>query len=112
MSYPTFLSDHALVRCNQRGFSPRDIELVHEFGRVVHQRGACFMVIGKRELAYAQSATGLDLSKLKGLRLVWDSLEHTVITVYRKGAGKIKGYTRHRTLREKRREQRRREQLS
>lgn len=81
--YPDYLSLHALTRCNQRGISPQDLNVVQRYGRVAHERGACTQRLGRRELQAAQRALKRDLSKLSGLELVWNTEETMVITVYR-----------------------------
>ena len=81
--YPSYLSHHALTRCHQRGISPSDLMIVERFGRLVHNRGACFQHFGRRELKRAQDFIKRDLSKLLGLQLVWNSEETQVMTVYR-----------------------------
>ena len=95
--YPEYLSAHARVRCHQRAISPSDVEIVERYGRGVHQRGAYMSILGKKELRRAQLQEGRDLSKLKGVHLVWDATERTVMTVYKNEKFTISNANRLRT---------------
>jgi hypothetical protein len=76
------LSEHACSRMNQRCIDKRSLKAVLSFGRVIRSRGACFYVIGKRELHHLQK-TGVDIYRLENTQVVVDEKSSTVITVYK-----------------------------
>jgi len=81
-----YLSNHASVRCNQRGIPPFAIDLILDFGAVEHNRGREIFWLDKKGLRRAKHYLG-KLSDgyammLKDLYVVVDG--DAVITVARK----------------------------
>lgn len=75
------LTKHVCRRMVQRGIRPEAIELVLEYGRVVHTRGAVVHAIGWKEVVQYRRED-IDLSNCEGVQVVC-STEGTVLTVYR-----------------------------
>lgn len=106
--HQTKLTKHADTRMVQRGIRPEAVDLVLEFGRAVHTRGAVVHAIGRKEVVKYQREN-IDLSTCKGVQVVC-STEGIVLTVYRNhdfrglrgglGRGRYRpaGIDRHRSL--------------
>jgi hypothetical protein len=74
-------SSHAAVRMNQQRISRQEVELVIEHGTRVHNAGALFFFMGKRDLPETLSAA--DRERLEGLTVVSSPDKRIVITVYK-----------------------------
>ena len=94
------LSNHAKRRLNQRGIRKHLVDLVLEYGRAIYTRGACIMVIGRKEVQSALKR-GLDLRACEGIQVVCCPAEGLVYTVYRNRgfSGLKQGRVRHRIRR-------------
>ncbi len=75
------LTSHALSRCDQRRISRSDIDLVMDYGIRVHNGGALFCFMRKRDISGdLQPELG---GRLEGLTVVLDPAGESVITAYR-----------------------------
>jgi hypothetical protein len=79
------LTSHALLRCDQRRISMADIDLVMNYGTRVHNGGALFCFMRKRDIS-GDLQPGLG-GRLEGLTVVLDPAGESVITVYRNKRG-------------------------
>ena len=81
---PVALTAHAHQRCAQRGIAPADVRQVVQHGRLIHNAGARFAFLGRKEIAEA-CAEGADrraVEKLQGLVVLLGE-DGWVITAYR-----------------------------
>lgn len=76
------VSDHAAKRMSQRGLSPRQVDLVMEYGRRVHSRRAVYYALGRKEVARHQVKVP-ELAELEGIQVVVNSDQEVILTVYR-----------------------------
>lgn len=76
------LSQHALVRMQQRGIRPTDVALVVQYGRRIHAKGLTFYVVGRKEVQ-RQASQGRNISDLAGLQVLIEEEKGLVITTYR-----------------------------
>ena len=81
-SVEDLLSKHAKRRINQRGIKKQLIDLVLEYGRAIYTRGACILVVGRKEVK-AALRHGLDLRACEGIQVVCCPDEGLVYTAYR-----------------------------
>ena len=75
------LTHHAWRRIFGRGLPANVVEVAVRYGRKVYTRGACIIVIGRREVKRA-GRKGVDLEAYEGAQVVC-SPEGSVLTVYR-----------------------------
>lgn len=59
------LTDHAGLRMQQRHIPPHLLEMVLEYGRTIHARGATYKVVGRKEVEHFQRK-GIDLRDAEG----------------------------------------------
>ena len=76
------LSDHLLQRMQQRAIRENAIVAALSLGRIIRSRGACFYVIGKRDLNSFRQC-GVNLERLENMQVVVDAKTNTVVTVYK-----------------------------
>ena len=75
------LTHHAALRMQQRGISPRLIELALRYGRTVNSRGVSYRIVGHKEVQrFARD--GIDLSKADGVHVLV-GVDGAVVTAYR-----------------------------
>ena len=96
-SVEDLLSNHARRRLNQRGIRKHLIDLVLEYGRAVYTRGACILVVGRKEVRTALNH-GLDIRACEGIQVVCCPSDGIVVTAYRNRdfSGLKQGHVRHR----------------
>jgi len=75
------ISTHAQRRMQGRAIRLRVVQKVLQYGRIVHNRGAEFIVVGRREIREARKY-GVDLSECAGVHVVVIN-GGLVTTVYR-----------------------------
>ena len=75
------VSEHARLRMTQRRVSVDAVQAALELGRTVHTRGACFHVIGRKEVE-RYGRRGIDLSPHEGVHVVCSS-DGCIVTIYR-----------------------------
>src|SRR5436853_338295 len=80
---PGLFSRHALRRMNARCITDRAVELVQQYGREIHARGAIYYVVGRKEVE--SLADRVDLSWVEGIHVLL-SRDGWVITTYRNRA--------------------------
>lgn len=73
------LTRHALRRAAERRISKADLELVFEFGRCTHMRGAEIFILGRKEVKAHRSLSNLDA--LEGLHVLCS--QGVVVTLFR-----------------------------
>ncbi|GAB4380748.1 MAG: hypothetical protein Kow0042_31000 [Calditrichia bacterium] len=78
MSHIT-ITDHALKRMAQRGFSKADVYLALMVGQKIYAQDTLYYFLGKRQLATFGNLS----ERLEGLTLVIDPGSNTLLTVYR-----------------------------
>jgi len=76
------LTQHAWKRMTARGLSPNAVEVVLDYGRINHIRGAIIYAIGRKEVEYFKKKRGINLVPYEGLQVVCTQDER-IITVYR-----------------------------
>jgi len=75
------LTNHAEVRCQQRGFSERHLELVLDYGTRINNGGAIFCFMADKDIPCHISPVMRE--KVKGITLILDLNESEIITAYR-----------------------------
>ncbi|TAL98756.1 MAG: DUF4258 domain-containing protein [Paraburkholderia sp.] len=75
------LTNHAVVRMQQRGIPADAIDAALTYGRSVHAKDATFYVVGRKEIQ-RYASRGIDLSAMSGLQVLVGS-DGAVITAYR-----------------------------
>ena len=74
------MTQHAQIRMQQRGIPRVAVDQTFAYGRAVRARGATHIVMGRKEIARAQS-DGLDFHRLEGITLVM--VDGVLVTLYR-----------------------------
>jgi hypothetical protein len=75
------MTAHAGQRLGQRGISEEELQLVLTYGTKVHNAGALFVFMRRRDIPRTLSPHSQD--HLEGLTIVLDPLGEEVITAYR-----------------------------
>ena len=75
------LTNHALKRINQRGISNRELELALEFGCIIHNAGAKFVFVRKKDIP--KDLPGSIAEKIEGIVIVMNPFDGTILTVYK-----------------------------
>jgi hypothetical protein len=75
------VSEHARLRMTQRRVPFDAVHAALELGRTVYTRGACFHVIGRKEVERYEKK-GIDLSPYEGVHVVCSS-DGCIATTYR-----------------------------
>ena len=75
------LARHAQKQMTRRRLSMRDIAMVLEFGRLLHERGAEIYFLGRKEIKHFRQE-GIPLESLNGIHVVCGD-EGRILTVYR-----------------------------
>jgi hypothetical protein len=91
------LSNHAICRMQQRGFTKQHLESVLDYGRVAHIKGSAltFHFIGRSEVLHFRKH-GIDLKLCEGIHVLANG-QH-VITLYRANTTRlIKPKSRYKT---------------
>ena len=81
-SEPIRLTAHAEERMRRRRLPAAAVEAVEDWGRVIYNRGAILLALGRKEVEAVRRSEGLDLSRYEGITLVTSSVGE-VFTVYR-----------------------------
>jgi hypothetical protein len=76
------ITQHAKSRMGDRGIRHTYVEMVLSYGRQCFVRGAVIYAMGRREVAFCQGK-GITVDQIKGLQVVCNQDDNTVITVYR-----------------------------
>lgn len=76
------LTRHAKARMTHRSISAEVVEMVVEYGRTIHTRGAVIHAVGRKEVERFREEDDIDLSDCEGVQVVC-STEGNVLTVYR-----------------------------
>ncbi len=82
------LTRHANARCDARGISLAQLELVLSFGRRIRSKSSVFHYVGKREVKNKRHTCG-EIVGLDGIVVLCDSDDRVIITTYRNHATKI-----------------------
>lgn len=75
------LTNHAVIRMQQRAVSHNAVDAALTYGRRIHSKGTTFCVVGRKEVQRFAKA-GIDLSAIEGVQVLLGS-DGAVITVYR-----------------------------
>ncbi len=75
------LTDHAGLRMQQRHIPPHLLEMVLEYGRTIHARGATYKVVGRKEVEHFLRK-GVDLRDAEGIHVLLGE-DDVVLTTYR-----------------------------
>lgn len=75
------LTQHAWERMSGRGLSLKSIQLVLNYGRTAHIRGATINAVGRKEIEHYR-LNGIDLSSVEGVQVVCTN-GGSILTVYR-----------------------------
>ena len=75
------LTDHAGLRMQQRHIPTHLLEMVLEYGRTIHARGATYKVVGRKEVEHFQRK-GVDLRDAEGIHVLLGE-DDVVLTTYR-----------------------------
>ena len=75
------LTDHAGLRMQQRHIPRHLLEMVLEYGRTIHARGATYKVVGRKEVEHFQRK-GVDLRDAQGIQVLLAE-DGVVLTTYR-----------------------------
>jgi hypothetical protein len=75
------LTRHSERRMSQRGIGETDILMVLQYGRLLHSRGACIHVVGRKEIKEARKDK-VYLEDIEGIHVI-SSNDGAVLTVYR-----------------------------
>lgn len=75
------LTQHAVIRMQQRGISEADINTVMRFGRSIRSKALMYYVLGRKEIQ-RYAVLGFNFSDLHGLQVLV-SAEGKVVTTYR-----------------------------
>ncbi|MFU8861974.1 MAG: DUF4258 domain-containing protein [Cyclonatronaceae bacterium] len=82
MQPTTNLTTHAARRCDQRGINRADINIVLQFGVLIHRQGLCFYVLRNKDIPATVNAHRR--GRIKNLVVVTPIDDpDTIITVYR-----------------------------
>jgi hypothetical protein len=91
--FPLSLTNHAVIRMQQRGISTTALRVALDIGRRIHAKGLTFYVVGHKEVSrYADR--GVNLSSFEGLQVLV-AADGAVVTTYRsRDLHAIKAYVR------------------
>jgi len=79
------LTEHAVMRMQQRGIRRDELELAIRFGRQVHNGGALFIFMGARDIPGSLAPARKD--RLEGLTLVVNPETEEILTTYKNRGG-------------------------
>jgi len=82
MTKGIFILPHTKRRMNERGITPKMVELALNFGRRIHAPGTLFYFVGKRDMKKI-TCFSRDVDRLEGTTLVLDPGENVVITCFK-----------------------------
>jgi hypothetical protein len=75
------ITDHAELRLSQRGIQENDLSLLLEYGTTVHNGGALFVFMRKRDIPRDVDST--KETKLEGLTAILDAHTLELISMYK-----------------------------
>ena len=78
-----YCSKHALKRGEERNIPMEAIDLALDYGRVCYVRGACYSILGRREIERLRRVHNIDASRYDGIHVVCSPGNFRVITVFR-----------------------------
>jgi hypothetical protein len=76
------LTQHAEMRMSQRSIDLEQVQLVLNYGRLIHSRRARFYVMGRKEIKRLEKK-GLEVGDLENIQIVVAEKSNLILTVYR-----------------------------